>query len=130
MDMTLDDFETEVSEQFDRLPDEVVGGLDNVVFVVEDRPAVGAMDLLGTYEGHDRFGRADYGYGQLPDVIVIFRDPMLAICDDVEQLRHQIQVTLIHEIGHYYGLSDAQLHDLGWAYFSHHSGSNPTSVRH
>ena len=115
MDMTLDDFETEVSEQFDRLPDEVVGGLDNVVFVVEDRPADGAMDLLGTYEGHDRFGRADYGYGQLPDVVVIFRDPMLAICDDVEQLRHQIQVTLIHEIGHYYGLSDAQLHDLGWA---------------
>src|SRR5699024_12877236 len=98
MDMTLDDVESAVSEQFDRLPDEVVGGLDNVVFVVEDRPADGAMDLLGTYEGHDRFGRADYGYGQLPDVIVIFRDPILAICDYVVLLRAHIQVELIFRI--------------------------------
>lgn len=75
MDMTLDEFEAEVSQQFDQLPEEVVGGLENVVFVVEDRPGDGAMDLLGTYEGHDRFGRAEYGYGQLPDVVVIFRDP-------------------------------------------------------
>lgn len=115
MEMTLDEFEAEVSEQFDNLPEEVVAGLDNVVFVVEERPGDGAMDLLGTYEGYDRFGRADYGYGQLPDVIVIFRDPILAICDDVEQLRHQIHVTLVHEIGHYYGLNDDQLHNLGWA---------------
>lgn len=115
MEMTLDEFEALVTEEFEALPDEVVNGLDNVAFAVEDRPKDGALNVLGTYEGHDRFGRADYGYGQLPDVIVVFREPILAICDNVEQVRHQVHVTLVHEIGHYYGINDDQLHDLGWA---------------
>ena len=46
MDMTLDEFEAEVSQQFDELPEEVVGGLENVVFVVEDRPGDGAPDAF------------------------------------------------------------------------------------
>lgn len=115
MDMTLDEFEALVAEELDLLPNEAVDGLDNVAFVVEDRPKDGSLDLLGLYEGHDRFGRADYGYMQLPDVIVVYREPILAICDDIEQVRQQVHVTLIHEIGHYYGIDDAQLHDLGWA---------------
>lgn len=115
MDMTLDEFEQLVAEELEALPDEAVDGLDNVTFAVEDRPADGSLNLLGLYEGHDRFGRADYGYMQLPDAIVLYREPILAICADMQEVRQQVHVTLIHEIGHYYGIDDAQLHDLGWA---------------
>ena len=115
VEMTLSEFEQLVSEELDSLPEGLVERLDNVVFAVEDRPADGSLNVLGTYEGHDRFDRADYGYAQLPDAIVVFREPILAICDDVAQVRQEVHVTLVHEIGHYYGIDDAALHDLGWA---------------
>ncbi|QUY60793.1 Possibl zinc metallo-peptidase [Gulosibacter molinativorax] len=111
----MDEFEKLVVEELDLLPDEVVEGLENLVFVVEDRPDDGSLDLLGIYEGHDLFDRANYGYGQLPDRIVLFREPLLAISESVEILRHEIHVTLVHEIAHYYGIDDAHLHELGWA---------------
>lgn len=115
MDMTLAEFETLVGEVLDALDDEIVGGLENLVFMVEDRPEDGSMDLLGYYEGYDRDARADYGFGQLPDRIVLFREPLLSICDDESHLRREVRVTLIHEIAHYYGIDDAALHELGWA---------------
>lgn len=115
MKMTLDEFEVLVAEELDLLPDAAVDGLENVAFVVEDRPQDGSLKVLGTYEGHDLAARADYGFGQLPDVIVLFREPLLAICEDEAQLRHQVHVTLVHEIAHYYGIDDAALHELGWA---------------
>ncbi|OAV62681.1 metallopeptidase family protein [Enteractinococcus helveticum] len=113
--MSLEAFEVLVGEELDALPDEMVGGLDNVVFAVEDRPEDGSLDLLGVYEGHALSGRADYGYMQLPDRIVLFREPLLAACTDTAYLREEVRVTLIHEIAHYYGIDDAQLHELGWA---------------
>lgn len=115
MEMTLAEFETLVGDVLDSLDDDIVGGLENLVFMVEDRPEDGSMDVLGYYEGFDLDARADYGFGQLPDRIVLFREPLLAICDDGQQLRHEIRVTLIHEIAHYYGIDDAALHELGWA---------------
>ena len=56
-----------------------------------------------------------YGFGALPDRIVLYRAPLLALCDDEQQLRDEIHVTLVHEIAHFYGIDDDQLHDLGWA---------------
>src|SRR5699024_9751641 len=108
LDMNLEAFEILVGEELDALEDEIVGGLDNVVFAVEDRPEDGSLDLLGVYEGFDLPGRADYGYAQLPDRIVLFREPLLAVCADEAQLREQVRITLIHEIAHYYGIDDAQ----------------------
>lgn len=113
--MGFDEFERLVIEELDLLPDEMVDGLENLVFVVEDRPEDGSLDLLGVYEGYDLFDRSNYGYGQLPDRIVLFREPLLSICEDEETLRHEVHVTLVHEIAHYYGIDDAQLHELGWA---------------
>ena len=45
----------------------------------------------------------------------VFREPLLAICDDEQQLRDEIHVTLVHEIAHFYGIDDDELHRLGWA---------------
>lgn len=114
-DMSLEAFEALVGEELDALPDNMVAGLENVVFAVEDRPEDGSLNVLGVYEGFNIADRADYGYGQLPDRIVLFREPLLAVCGDMAQLREQIRITLVHEIAHYYGFDDDQLHELGWA---------------
>jgi predicted Zn-dependent protease with MMP-like domain len=107
-------FEAIVVEQLDALPDEMVEGLENVAFVVEDEPEDGE-DLLGRYEGIALPSRERYGFGELPDRIVVFRLPHLAAAATLEELRDEVRTTLIHEIGHYYGLDDDRLHELGWA---------------
>ncbi len=111
---TLEQFEQLVVEALDALPDDMVEGLENVVFLVEEQPPPGD-DILGVYDGVALTERGDYGYGELPDRIVVYRQPLTDICETLEQLREEIHVTLVHEIAHYYGFDDAQLHELGWA---------------
>ena len=115
LELDADEFERLVVAELDALPDDMVDGLDNVVFVTEDRPDDGSLDLLGLYEGVALTDRGQYGFGELPDRIVLFREPLLQIAGDLDELRDQIHVTLVHEIAHYYGIDDAQLHELGWA---------------
>lgn len=108
------EFERIVEEELDALPDELVDGIENLAFVVEDEAADGE-DLFGRYEGVDLPHRGQYGFGELPDRIVVFRLPHLESADSVDQLRDELHTTLVHEIGHYFGLDDERLHDLGWA---------------
>lgn len=109
-------FEAIVIDELDQLPDEMVEGLENVIFVTEDRPADGSLDLLGLYEGTALTDRGQYGFGELPDRIILYREPLLAAAEgDLEVLRDEIHVTLVHEIAHYFGLDDDELHRLGWA---------------
>jgi predicted Zn-dependent protease with MMP-like domain len=117
MPLNLDEaaFEALVVDELDLLPDEMVDGLDNIVFVTEARPEDGSLDLLGLYDGTALTDRDRYGFGELPDRIVLYREPLLAIAEDLEDLKDQIHVTLVHEIAHYYGIDDEQLHELGWA---------------
>jgi predicted Zn-dependent protease with MMP-like domain len=113
-DIPAAEFEQLVIAELDLLPDEMVDGLENVTFVTEDRPEDGSLDLLGLYDGVDLTRRSDYGFGELPDRIVLYREPLLAACDDLEQLKDEIHITLVHEIAHYYGIDDDELHRLGW----------------
>jgi predicted Zn-dependent protease with MMP-like domain len=108
-------FEAIVVDELDQLPDDMVDGLENLVFVVEDRPEDGSLDLLGLYDGYALTERDRYGLGEMPDRIILYREPLLAICDDERQLRDEIHVTLVHEIAHFYGIDDDRLHELGWA---------------
>jgi predicted Zn-dependent protease with MMP-like domain len=112
--MTEDDFERLVVDELDALPDEMVDGLDNLVFVTEARPEDGTLDVLGLYDGVALTERGTYGFGELPDRIILYREPLLAISADLEELKDQIHVTLVHEIAHFYGIDDAELHVLGW----------------
>ena len=114
-DIAHDEFERLVIDELDRLPDDMVEGLDNIVFVVEDRPEDGSLDLLGLYDGVALTERGQYGFGELPDRIILYREPLLDIAEDLDDLKEQIHVTLVHEIAHYYGIDDQQLHELGWA---------------
>jgi predicted Zn-dependent protease with MMP-like domain len=108
-------FEQLVADELDRLPDDMLNGLDNVVFVIEGLPEDGSMDLLGLYDGLAVTDRGNYGFGELPDRIILFREPLVAACSTLKQLKDEIHVTLVHEIAHYYGIDDEELHRLGWA---------------
>ncbi len=114
LSMDAERFERIVVDELDALPDDMVDGIENVVFVTEDRPPDGSLDLLGLYDGVALTERDRYGFGELPDRIVLYREPLLAVCDDEDELREEIHVTLVHEIAHYYGIDDEQLHELGW----------------
>ena len=115
LDLSPDEFEKLVIGELDELPDEMVDGLENLVFVTEDRPEDGSLDLLGLYEGIALTERDRYGFGELPDRIVLYREPLLATADTLDELRDEVHVTLVHEIAHYYGIDDDELHRLGWA---------------
>jgi predicted Zn-dependent protease with MMP-like domain len=113
--LSAERFDELVVAELDELPDDMVDGLDNVVFVTEDRPEDGSLDLLGLYDGVALTERGSYGFGELPDRIILYREPHLAAVDTEDELRDEIHVTLVHEIAHFYGIDDAQLHELGWA---------------
>jgi predicted Zn-dependent protease with MMP-like domain len=113
-DLSPDDFEQLVTDELDLLPDDMVDGIENVGFVTQSRPDDGSLRLLGLYTGVALTRRGQYGHGELPDRIVLYREPLLSISRDLDELKQNVHVTLVHEIGHYYGLDDAELQKLGW----------------
>jgi len=115
IEMDAETFDDLVTDELDQLPDEMIDGLDNVVFVVEDRPEDGSLDLLGLYDGLALTERDRYGVGELPDRIIVYREPHLHACETLAELRDEVHTTLVHEIGHFYGIDDERLHELGWA---------------
>lgn len=115
LDISDDDFDALVEAQVQALPAPLLQRLENVAIFIEDVDAEAGMDLLGVYEGVDATQRGEYGFGELPDRIVLFKLPLLAVSQSLEELRHQIHVTLVHEIGHFYGLDEEELHRSGWA---------------
>ena len=113
-ELSPDAFERLVTDELDLLPDEMVDGIENVGFVTQSRPDDGSLRLLGLYTGVALTRRSRYGHGELPDRIVLYREPLLRISRDLGELKQNVHVTLVHEIGHYYGLDDAELKRLGW----------------
>jgi predicted Zn-dependent protease with MMP-like domain len=110
-----EEFEKLVVDELDELSDEMVDGLENLIFVTEARPEDGTLDVLGLYDGVAITHRDSYGFGELPDRIILYREPLVHISADLDELKDQIHVTLVHEIAHFYGIDDDQLHSLGWA---------------
>jgi predicted Zn-dependent protease with MMP-like domain len=117
--MDITEFEHAVEAVLADLPAWVVAEMDNVYVVVERRPTPQqdphGDGLLGLYEGVALNERgADY-FAVAPDRIVVFSEPHLALGLPPEELQHEIRTTVLHEVGHHIGLSDARLHELGWA---------------
>ncbi len=102
------------------LPPGVLDSLDNVDVVVEDWPtgdeeALAGEDgaLYGLYSGVPLTEREGVG-PLLPDRIAVYRLPILQHCETVEEAEREIRTTLWHEIGHYLGMSEEDLHRLGY----------------
>ena len=115
VDVSPTRFATLVADALDSIPEDIASKMDNVVVVVDDFAPPGR--LLGLYEGVPLTQRANYGEGRMvmPDRVTIFRRSICSICETDEEVVDQVRLTVIHEIGHHFGLSDARLHELGWA---------------
>ncbi|HEX6219968.1 MAG TPA: metallopeptidase family protein [Acidimicrobiia bacterium] len=111
--MRRHEFESEVDRVIEALPQWVIEEIDNLIVVVEDSPTPEQGDVLGIYEGVSLAERGDY-FGVLPDRIVIFYRPHLALELDDDELREEIRRTVLHELGHHLGIDDVRLAELGW----------------
>lgn len=106
------------------LPDEFAAFLEEVPVEICDRPTRRQLDsvgvkrnglLLGLYEGRPRTQRSVEHSGVMPDVIYIFQLPIEQICQNETELIRQVRTTVLHEIGHHFGMSEADLRQLGYA---------------
>lgn len=114
LEMTRERFEELVGEALDRIPPELARLMDNVVILVEDEPAPDDPELLGLYEGTPLTERGDWYSGVLPDRITIYRNPTLRMCADHEEVVAEVAVTVVHEVGHHFGIDEDRLHALGY----------------
>ena len=105
-------FEDHVRAALDSLPPELAAALRNVAVVVEDENAEDP-DLFGLYEGVPLPERGN-DIGLLPDRIAIYRLPLEDEFDDPLELRREIRITVLHELGHYFGLDEDRLAELGY----------------
>jgi len=114
-------FEALIADALDTVPPELATAIENVAVVVVEWPSVDQQrsaggTLLGLYEGVPLTRRDPISYaGVVPDRITIFRGPLCARAIDEADLAAQVRTTVLHEVGHYFGLSDARLRELGWA---------------
>ncbi len=106
-------FEELVSDALDTVPPELADAMDNVVVLVEDRDPE-EPDLLGIYHGIALTERTSSYGGVLPDRISIYREAILDVCADEDEVVHEVAVTVVHEIAHHFGIDEQTLHDLGW----------------
>ena len=114
IEMSRADFEVLVSDALDQVPPELAALIDNVAVFVEDDAPDSDPHLLGIYEGIPLTERGNYYGGVLPDRITVYRNPTLEICDTVEDVVDEVNITVVHEIAHHFGIDDARLHDLGY----------------
>ncbi|MBC9953033.1 metallopeptidase family protein [Leucobacter sp. cx-42] len=113
LEVSAESFEELVADGLDSLHPEMMAELDNVIFLIEDEPEDGS-DVLGIYEGFSVAERGIYGYGEEPDRIILFRKNLLEHCADLDELVAEIRITLVHEIAHFYGITEERIHELGW----------------
>ena len=112
------DFEALVAEAVKGLPKEFRRHLENVAIEVQEEPSEEALEavglepkesdeLLGLYWGRSIQGDSFFDVGgQLPDRVYIYRGPILRLCETEEDVVREVQDTVVHEIGHHFGLSD------------------------
>jgi len=118
--MGREEFEAAVAEALDGLPEALGGLVENLAVVVEDEPAADLLrelemdpdeeTLFGLYQGVELGDRDPGSYGgALPDRVVVYRLPLLEACTSRRELLREIRNTVVHEVGHYFGLDEDQL---------------------
>ncbi len=115
VEVSEDRFAELVEQAYRDVPDELRAMLDNVVLYVEDDAPPEDPDLLGLYDGVALTERDSTYGGVLPDRIMVFRNPTLAICETEDDVVEEVRITVVHEIAHHFGIDDARLHELGYA---------------
>jgi predicted Zn-dependent protease with MMP-like domain len=104
-------FEEMVADALDTLPPGLARMMRNVAVVVEDGTD---PHLLGLYHGVPLTERTSHYSAVLPDKITIYRLAICARCDTEDEVVEEVRTTVVHEVGHHFGIDDDRLHELGW----------------
>ena len=111
-----------VDEALALIPAEFRPYLEGVPVILEDWPSDDLLEDLGVPEDETLYGlysghaltEGPRGSGELPPRITIYRGPLRSDCEDEADLRQEIATTVIHEVAHHFGISEARLEELGW----------------
>jgi predicted Zn-dependent protease with MMP-like domain len=104
------EFEQQVQAALDDLPPEIAAALEKVAVVIEDEHP-DEPNLFGWYDGLSP--GLDHA-GALPDRIVIYRRPLERAFPDPDELQREIRITVLHEVGHFFGLEEDEIDELGY----------------
>jgi predicted Zn-dependent protease with MMP-like domain len=112
MDVQDEQFEQMVATALDSLPPKLGKLMRNVAVTVQLEP--GPPGLLGLYQGVPLTSRTSNYAGVMPDRITIYRHSICGICRTEAEVIEQVRRTVVHEVGHHFGIDDDRLHELGW----------------
>jgi predicted Zn-dependent protease with MMP-like domain len=116
-------FHRAVQEAMDRIPGEFLRHIENVAVLVEEEPTEEVLEDLGVPEDETLFGAyfgVPVGEKSLfdvpfePDRIVIYRRPLEELCDTVEEMMQEIEITVVHEVAHHFGIDEEVLERYGY----------------
>ncbi len=123
MRITREAFEKLVTEALGELPAEFAAKLENVEVIIEDEPSHDALEghelapghlLLGLYHGVPLTQRSVFAIGLFPERITLFQRPLETISHTPHDIIENVRHTVLHEIAHHFGISDARLRELGY----------------
>jgi predicted Zn-dependent protease with MMP-like domain len=119
-----EEFDGIVRRALRRMPDEITEYLDNLVISVRKRPSKKMLremqlseddTLFGVFEGVPLVERSITSPTLLPDSILLFQEPLEAACETIEELEEEIEITVVHEVAHFIGMSEERLEELGYS---------------
>jgi predicted Zn-dependent protease with MMP-like domain len=123
MKLSNKEFDHIVKQAIARIPEEIRQHLDNILITVQQRPSRDMLEelgyppdepLLGVYWGVPLNERSVAEPPLYPDTIYIFKEPLEEMCADREELEEEIEITVVHEVAHFLGMSEERLAELGY----------------
>jgi predicted Zn-dependent protease with MMP-like domain len=115
-------FDDIVQRAIERIPEEVRQYLDNIIISVKKRPSRAMMEemgygegeLLGLFQGVPLTEKLATTPSLYPDTILLFQEPLERMCQTIEELEEQIEITVVHEVAHFVGMDEERLYELGY----------------
>ena len=123
MKLSQKEFDKAVRRAFNRIPEEIREHLENIVITVRKRPSREMLSELGMasddpplglYQGASLMERSIFAPPIYPDTIFIFQEPLEQMCNTLEELEQEIEITVVHEVAHFLGIDDNRLAELGY----------------
>lgn len=123
MNLSRKEFDRIVKRSIRRIPEEIRSHLDNILISVQRRPSPQMLEemgippdetLFGIFEGTPLGERSATEPPLFPDTIILFEEPLLEVCESVQELEDEIEVTVAHEVAHFLGFSEEDLERLGY----------------
>ena len=108
----IDAFEALVADALTSIPDELRVEMENVAIIIDDESPPGS--LYGLYEGTPLTSRGHYT-GASPDRITLFLATICESATTTADVARQVRITVLHEVGHHFGIGEARLRELGWS---------------